>query len=140
MGMSCMLQARQEDRPSKFIPPKWAYKYNAEDLPHLGGDDQGLALGAHRAQELGEVLGLDGVHAQIVHHDHAALGGLGAQGADQGQAADLAVEGVAVIPGLGGECDAAVGPHGAALVAGAGAAGALLAPGLLGGVADLALA
>ena len=34
MGMSCMLQARQEDRPSRFIPPKWAYKYTAEDLPH----------------------------------------------------------------------------------------------------------
>ena len=25
MGMSCMIQARQEDRPSTFIPPKWAY-------------------------------------------------------------------------------------------------------------------
>ncbi len=34
MGMSCMLQARQEDRPSEFIPPKWAYHYTAEDLPH----------------------------------------------------------------------------------------------------------
>ena len=34
MGMSCMIQARQEDRPSTFIPPKWAYRYTAEDLPH----------------------------------------------------------------------------------------------------------
>ena len=32
MGMSCMLQAREEDRPSTFIPPKWAYHYNKEDL------------------------------------------------------------------------------------------------------------
>ena len=34
MGMSCMIQARQEDRPSTFIPPKWAYHYTAKDLPH----------------------------------------------------------------------------------------------------------
>ena len=34
MGMSCMIQARQEDRPSVFIPPKWAYHYTADDLPH----------------------------------------------------------------------------------------------------------
>ncbi len=34
MGMSCMIQARQEDRPSEFIPPKWAYHFTAEDLPH----------------------------------------------------------------------------------------------------------
>ena len=32
MGMSCMLQAREEDRPSEFIPPKWAYHYTKEDL------------------------------------------------------------------------------------------------------------
>ena len=34
MGMSCMLQARQETRPSTFIPPKWAHKYTRADLPH----------------------------------------------------------------------------------------------------------
>lgn len=34
MGMSCMLQARQEARPSEFIPPKWAYKFTREDLVH----------------------------------------------------------------------------------------------------------
>lgn len=34
MGMSCMLQAREEDRPSKFIPPKWAYKFTKDDLPY----------------------------------------------------------------------------------------------------------
>ncbi len=34
MGMSCMIQAREEDRPSAFIPPKWAYKFTKEDLPH----------------------------------------------------------------------------------------------------------
>lgn len=32
MGMSCMLQARQESRPSEFIPPRWAYHYTKEDL------------------------------------------------------------------------------------------------------------
>ena len=34
MGMSCMIQARQEMRPSTFIPPKWAHKYTRADLPH----------------------------------------------------------------------------------------------------------
>lgn len=34
MGMSCMLQARQETRPSTFIPPKWAHKYTRADLPY----------------------------------------------------------------------------------------------------------
>lgn len=34
MGMSCMLQARQESRPSEFIPPRWAHHYTKEDLPH----------------------------------------------------------------------------------------------------------
>ena len=34
MGMSCMLQAREEDRPVTFIPPKSAYHFTADDLPH----------------------------------------------------------------------------------------------------------
>lgn len=34
MGMSCMIQAREEDRPSEFIPPKWAYHFTKEDLPY----------------------------------------------------------------------------------------------------------
>lgn len=34
MGMSCMVQAREEDRPSTFIPPKWAHKFTKADLPH----------------------------------------------------------------------------------------------------------
>lgn len=34
MGMSCMLQAREESRPSTFIPPKWAYKFTRADLAH----------------------------------------------------------------------------------------------------------
>ncbi|MDO4740140.1 MAG: FAD-dependent oxidoreductase [Eubacteriales bacterium] len=33
MGMSCMIQAREEDRPSEFIPPKWAHKFTKKDLP-----------------------------------------------------------------------------------------------------------
>lgn len=32
MGMSCMIQAREETRPSAFIPPVWAHKYTKEDL------------------------------------------------------------------------------------------------------------
>ena len=34
MGMSCMLQAREETRPSAFIPPAWAAHFTPEDLPH----------------------------------------------------------------------------------------------------------
>lgn len=34
MGMSCMIQARQETHPSTFIPPKWAHKYTRADLPY----------------------------------------------------------------------------------------------------------
>ena len=34
MGMSCMIQAREETRPSTFIPPRWAYHYTKEDLPY----------------------------------------------------------------------------------------------------------
>ncbi len=30
MGMSCLIQARETDMPQKFIPPKWAYKYDDE--------------------------------------------------------------------------------------------------------------
>ena len=59
MGMSCMLQARQENRPSRFIPPRWAHHYTKEDLPYrvpnldaigenfwyleLGGDQDSIA-------------------------------------------------------------------------------------------------
>ena len=34
MGLSCLIQARETDRPHKFIPPAWAHKYpTAESLP-----------------------------------------------------------------------------------------------------------
>ncbi len=34
MGMSCLFQVRETDRPQTFIPPKWAYCYpREEDLP-----------------------------------------------------------------------------------------------------------
>jgi len=37
MGLSCLLQARETDRPQKFIPPSWAYKYLTDDeLPQRG--------------------------------------------------------------------------------------------------------
>lgn len=39
MGMSCLIQARETDRPQPFIPPNWAYKYPTEDdLPYRGHD------------------------------------------------------------------------------------------------------
>lgn len=31
MGMSCLIQARETDRPQKFIPPAWAYTYDSEE-------------------------------------------------------------------------------------------------------------
>jgi len=34
MGMSLLIQAREQNRPSRFIAPKWAHKYTAEDLKH----------------------------------------------------------------------------------------------------------
>jgi hypothetical protein len=37
MGMSCLFQIRETDRPQKFIPPDWAYVYQTdEDLPFKG--------------------------------------------------------------------------------------------------------
>jgi hypothetical protein len=39
MGMSCLIQARETDRPQPFIPPSWAIKYpTCDDLPHRGHD------------------------------------------------------------------------------------------------------
>ncbi len=68
MGMSCMLQAREESRPSDFIPPSWAEHYTASDLPHripclssvyenywyleLGGDGDSIADTETRRTEL----------------------------------------------------------------------------------------
>ena len=59
MGMSCLIQAREEPRPSTFIPPKGAYRFTKEDLPYripnmddpyenfwymeLGGEDDAIA-------------------------------------------------------------------------------------------------
>jgi hypothetical protein len=37
MGMSCLIQMRETDRPQPFIPPAWANKYLTDaDLPHRG--------------------------------------------------------------------------------------------------------
>jgi hypothetical protein len=30
MGLSCLIQARETDRPQKFIPPAWAYRYDTD--------------------------------------------------------------------------------------------------------------
>ena len=59
MGMSCLIQAREETRPGGFIPPAWAYHFTKEDLPYripdmddpnenfwymeLGGEDDAIA-------------------------------------------------------------------------------------------------
>ena len=43
MGMSCLIQARETDKPQKFIPPAWAHKYlSDDDLPNRGHMPQGL--------------------------------------------------------------------------------------------------
>lgn len=35
MGMSCLFQIRETDRPQKYIPPSWAYEYPDDDsLPY----------------------------------------------------------------------------------------------------------
>lgn len=34
MGMSCLIQARETDRPHKYIAPSWARKFTKEDLPY----------------------------------------------------------------------------------------------------------
>ncbi|MBQ6019805.1 MAG: FAD-dependent oxidoreductase, partial [Clostridia bacterium] len=68
MGMSCMLQAREDTRPSAFTPPPWAYRYTKEDLPHrvpdmsdvnenfwyleLGGEDDAIADAEKTRDEL----------------------------------------------------------------------------------------
>ncbi|MBN1588787.1 MAG: FAD-dependent oxidoreductase [Pirellulales bacterium] len=39
MGMSCLIQARQTDRPTPYIPPAWANKYlTDDDLPYRKHD------------------------------------------------------------------------------------------------------
>lgn len=37
MGLSCLIQARETDRPQEFIPPAWAYRYDSDgSLPDRG--------------------------------------------------------------------------------------------------------
>jgi hypothetical protein len=39
MGMSCLIQARETDRPQPYTPPAWANVYAGDDdLPHRGHD------------------------------------------------------------------------------------------------------
>lgn len=42
MGMSCLFQVRETDRPQPFIPPKWAYEY--PDDESLNGRDHGFDM------------------------------------------------------------------------------------------------
>ncbi len=42
MGMSCLIQARETDRPHGFVPPSWANKYSDESaFPHRGHELKG---------------------------------------------------------------------------------------------------
>ena len=41
MGMSCLIQARQTDKPHKYIAPEWARKFTKEDLPYRLPDMDG---------------------------------------------------------------------------------------------------
>ena len=34
MGLSCLIQATETDRPHPFVPPSWANHYTKEDLPY----------------------------------------------------------------------------------------------------------
>lgn len=43
MGMSCMLQAREENHPSAFIPPEWADKFTKAELIHRVPDMNSLS-------------------------------------------------------------------------------------------------
>ncbi len=39
MGMSCLIQARETERPQTFVTPDWAYTYKSdEELPNRGHD------------------------------------------------------------------------------------------------------
>ena len=55
MGMSCLLQMRKTDRPTRYIPPAWAKKLTAEELrlrtPHMENSGENfwyLELGGNR--------------------------------------------------------------------------------------------
>lgn len=86
MGMSCLLNVRETNRPQKFIPPKWAYSYSTDDdLPkrehdirannfwwiELGGEDDSI----HDTEELRDELLkiVFGVWDHVKNHgDHGA--------------------------------------------------------------------
>ncbi len=41
MGLSCLIQARETDRPQTFVPPAWAYRYDSDG--HLPNRDHVVA-------------------------------------------------------------------------------------------------
>lgn len=44
MGMSCLIQFRETDRPQSFIPPDWAYSYEREeDIPGVAYRDHTIS-------------------------------------------------------------------------------------------------
>ena len=87
MGLSCLIQARETDRPQSFIPPSWAYRYATDaDLPNrehtISGDQNfwwlevgGMRDTIHDKEELrDELLKIAfGVWDHIKNHgDHGA--------------------------------------------------------------------
>ncbi len=86
MGLSCLIQARQTDKPHTFTPPKWAYQYESdEDLPkrnHTIGEQNfwwlevgGMNYTIHNTEEIkDELLKIAfGVWDHVKNHgDHGA--------------------------------------------------------------------
>ncbi|MFW5802954.1 MAG: FAD-dependent oxidoreductase [Verrucomicrobiota bacterium] len=64
MGMSCLIQARETERPQRFCPPPWAYRYDSdEDLPNR---DHGIRSNFWWLEIGGEA---DSVHAAEENRD-----------------------------------------------------------------------
>ena len=121
---------------------RWVARDVAEALHRaglLGGeDDQGRALGAPFRQRRGRLLGRRGLEGRGVEDGDAAALGVDRERRAHRPAAGFAVDLDRVVARLGAEGDAAAEAAGDAEGADAGAAGALLAPGLGGGEGDLA--
>ena len=104
----------------------------------LGEDDQHRAAAGPLGDELVGLLGRGRVEGRRVEDRDRAAVGVRAQRAAQRGAALLAVDLEGVVARVGAEDDAAAGPDRRARRAGAGAAGALLAPRLGAAAADVA--
>src|SRR5579872_836650 len=99
-------------------------------------DDQHRAP-AELLEALRELLGLAGLDRGALQHDQLALGLLRRERAQEAQAPDLLLQAEAVVARNGAEDHRAAAELRRAEAALAGAAGALLPPGLLGGALDI---